>query len=353
MMRSLKTAPLQDRPGGWASHRPAWAWILASIAVWAILNGLAFADYREFRVLVNAWQTVSLPPNRQFLYSSPFYFALGSLFSPLGEAIAYSLVAFIGLALLGWALVRYLRVNFGAADAPLALIFLLWSPLLLVSLQWIGKSDTYLLAFYLLITLNARPWQQVLLGALMALCHRELAPLILALDFFLNRRVRTGAWLGLLVGVALLAVYHHLILNQPPSSRMDFVATERWATPLGNLRMLPAMLLLSLSYFWLYVMAFARPNWVTVLAFMGCQAVSLMTLDFTRVHALLAMPLVLHLLKLGFPAAKAWATGQRLWLALLVIALPGFQLINFEVMGSRTQENANALRNAVMSRVHH
>lgn len=320
------------------------------VVVWLCVHGVAFTDFREFKLLIGSWSQLTLPPDKQYLYSSPWLAGLGRLLSPvLGASLSYAALCAMGLLLLVAALHRDLRRQHGQESVWLAWLLLMATPLPMVCLQWIGKSDTYLLAAWLLMRSTNKSLAHAALASTMVLCHRELGLLILTVDAFLSQRFRAGALAGALGGLGLMAVYHHVVLDAVPVSRIAYATQDQWAIPLGNLSMWPAMLACSMSWFWVTAIAFCRPGWRDALVLVACLAVAAMTLDFTRVFCLLSMPWLLDLLQRGLPAAAQATRISRLWqTAIVLIAImPSAQLINFEVKGSRSLDNLDMLRSAM------
>ena len=264
-------------------------------------------------------------------------------------SLSYAALCALGLLLLASVLHKSFLREHGENEAWIAWLLLMATPLPMVWLQWIGKSDTYLLSAWLLMRLTNRPVIHAALAMVMVLCHRELALLILMMDVLLSRRLRPGTLVGALTGIGLMALYHHVVLEAAPMGRIAYATQDRWSIPLGNLSVWPAMLACSMSWFWITAIAFCRPGWRDAIVLLACMAVAAMTLDFTRVFGLLSMPWILDLLQRGVPAAAHAARTSRLWHAgiILLAIMPSAQLINFEVKGSRSLDNITMMLGAV------
>lgn len=316
--------------------------LLAMLVAWVLLHGIGLNDFRDFKAITSDLTRVQVEPMDQFLYSSPFMLWAGALLRLLlGPAPSYVLLCVGGLGLLAFTLWRHLRERFGG-EAGLALVFLLWSPLLIVLLHWVGKSDPYLLAFYLLMRASRTPLQTSLCCMLMVLCHREMGTLLAVFECLcqpaLRWRVLPGLLLGLLLGHAAVYGYHHLVLATPPMGRADFLGEDALLIPRTNARNVVGFVGLSLAWYWVFVIRFSRLNRTEGLLLLACLAFSLLTLDYTRVFTLLSFPVLLSTLERGFPAACQWARHSGKLIALLLVLL-GAQMVNGEMAVSKIPEN--------------
>jgi hypothetical protein len=299
-------------------------WLLAALVT--IAYGIRLNDTRELvDAAVNPYRMV-LPPDRQFLYGSPLPLFLVSYFIHQGlpGMAAYIWVQLVGIGLFVVGLQRALGDRVSEDTRKLALTVLLTSPLLVTLLLWFGKSDVYLLGFFLLLASSPSAASRVALAVLMLISHRELATVLLLMYGLLT----PGKWrtiaIGLFAGHALLAVYSGLLIPHP-ASRADFArqhASELIgvfaATPLLHLIM-PAMLTV------LYA-ATRMLTWraVTVLAI--ALAMAMVAQDFTRVFTIVSAPLLVdaaRTIAANRPSAVTW-----LWpLALTQVHLAGTNLL--------------------------
>jgi hypothetical protein len=309
----------------------------AIIPLFVWLYGWQTVDLVEWRTVSAAPFQLSLDPPRQFLYGSPFGFMLGAYYQRqgLGFRDAFVVVHAIGLALLGYATVRALKVRCGPDYWGAAALLLATSPLLLITLQWIGKDDTFLLAFYLLLISTRSGLWRVLLAVLMVACHRELAVAMLVAHL-LVRRDGGHVIVGAIAGVAGSLLYTHVLLSQPPATRIDYVL-QHGGQLVARAAAHPFIYFAAaLGPFWIYVL---RPAAVTVArlaVLLMAGVLASITLDFTRVFVLVALPLLLvvieDLVAELREAGGVWLLGRRWpvtafgWLAFAQIHLAGDRL---------------------------
>jgi hypothetical protein len=204
-----------------------------AVAAFAGLYGLQTNGEAEFRTISAAPFVVNLPAQDQYLYGSPFTFLLGSYYQHHGldYAWAFFTVNALGLAAFFSSLYALMVRQFQSESRGAAALVFFSSPLLFVLLSWIGKSDAYLLAFYFLFRLTGSGFTQLLLCALMTVCHRELAVVVLLVHLCLDPGRWRPAALGLLAGEAAVYLYTHALLSSVPASRAGFVvdhAAELW-----------------------------------------------------------------------------------------------------------------------------
>jgi hypothetical protein len=323
--------------------------ILGLLIAWLLLHGIGLNDFRDFKAITSDLSRIQVDPKDQFLYSSPFMLWAGALLRPvLGAAPSYVLLCATGLGLLAFTLWRHLRARF-EGEAGLALIFLLWSPLLIVLLHWVGKSDPYLLAFYLLLRSSRTPLQACLCGFLMLLCHREMGTLLVVFESLrqpaaLRWRVLPGLLLGVLLGHAAVYGYHHVVMATPPMGRADFLGADALLIPRTNVRNVLGFVGLSLAWYWFFVIRFSRLIRTEGLLLLAGLGFSLLTLDYTRVFTVLSFPVLLSTLERGFPLASQWAHQSRNRLVALSLVLLSAQMVNGELAVSKVPENIQLLR---------
>lgn len=277
---------------------PRWAAALATLMlptlVW--LYGWRTTDTVEWRTMTAAPFAVSLEPSQQFLYGSPLTFLLGSYYRHQGLDFetAFVVVHGIGLIFFAAALFRCLTTQCSAGGRVAGAIVLAGSPLLFVILSWIGKSDTYLLAFYLLLVGTRSPVMQALLAVMMIACHRELALAMLFAHVVLRGNARPiGA--GVVAGLAGSLGFIYFLLDAVPASRIDFMLANAAALATRVMRHPFTYLIAALGPFWLYLF---RPSSLTtarVLVLAMSAVLASLTLDFTRVFVLASTPLLLLL----------------------------------------------------------
>lgn len=261
------------------------------------LYGWQTVDLVEWRALTAAPFALNLDQSRQFLYGSPFTYLLGSYYQHqgLGFSESFIVVHGIGLALLAFAVVHALRVRCGSDYWAAGGLVLAVSPLLLIVVTWIGKADTFLVAFYLLLVGARSPLTRAALSVLMVLCHRELAVAMLAAHVLL-RRDGVAVMAGALAGLALSFMYTNVFLDGvPPVTRFDYVREHARGTVMRVLAHPVLHFVAALGPFWVFVL---RPSAMTVarvLVLAMAATLASMTVDFTRIFVLAATPLLIVL----------------------------------------------------------
>jgi hypothetical protein len=270
------------------------ALLILPAVVW--LYGWRTTDTVEWRTITAAPFAVSLDPAQQFLYGSPFTFLLGSYYQHQGLTFdaAFAVVHGVGLVLFGCAMFHALTTLCSASGRAAGAIVLAGSPLLFVVLTWIGKSDTYLLAFYLLLVSTHSPLTQSILAVLMIACHRELATAMLIAHSILHGP-RISITAGAAVGLACSFAFTSMLLDSVPASRFEFMLANARQL-LRNAAAHPlTYLAAALGPFWLYV---ARPTALSagrVAVLVMAIALATVAYDFTRVFVIVATPLLLVL----------------------------------------------------------
>ncbi len=268
-----------------------------AIAVFVVAYGIRTNDEVEFRTISAAPFGMNLPPDHQFLYGSPFTFFVGSyyLHHGLDDRASYFVVHLLGVVLFFVALRKALARGLDDEGRRLATIVMLSSPLLFVVLSWIGKSDAYLLAFFLLLTMTASAATQVILCALMVLCHREMGAAVLVAYLFLKRRSWRAIVLGLALGEIALLAYTRVLLSSVPESRITYAVSHAsmmwsifWSHPLLHL-------LASFGPFWVYVVTRKTLTPAAGAVFVAALVLSIVSQDFTRVFVIVSTPLLLEM----------------------------------------------------------
>jgi len=268
--------------------------ITVPLVVW--LYGWQSIDLVEWRTLTAAPFTLALEPAQQFLYGSPFSHLLGAYYQRqgLGVGESFLVVHGLGLMLLAHAVFRALIRRCGAGSWGAGALVLASSPLLLTIVSWIGKDDSFLLAFYLLLLTSTSPLTRAILCALMVACHRELAVAMLVAHMLVRAEGMAIA-AGAAVGLALSYLYTNALLDRAPLTRLDYMIEHARGLLAGVTARPLAHFVAALGPFWLYVL---RPSSLTVrrVAVLGlAAALASMTLDFTRVFVLAAAPLLIEL----------------------------------------------------------
>jgi len=268
--------------------------ITVPLFVW--LYGWQLIDLVEWRTLTAAPFTRLLDPAQQFLHASPFAHLLGAYYQRQGLGVdeSFLVVYGVGLVLLANAALRLLIARCGANYWGAGALIIAGSPLLLTIISWIGKDDSFLLAFYLLLLLSPSPLTRAILCVLMVACHRELAVAMLVVHMLVRAEVAAIA-AGAAAGLALSFFHTNALLDAAPSTRIDYVI-EHARGLLARAATHPlAHFVAALGPFWIYVL---RPSSVTLRrasALVIAAVTASLTLDFTRIFVLTAAPLLIEL----------------------------------------------------------
>lgn len=303
--------------------------------VW--LYGWQTVDLVEWRILTAAPFTLQLDPAQQFLYGSPLGYMLGAYYQRQGIGVAESFVIVhgIGLVLAAYAVVRVLKERCGTEFLGAAVLVLAASPLLLTITSWIGKDDTFLLAFYLLALASRSSLTRVVLCVAMVMCHRELA-LIMIAGHVLVRRDGAAVIAGAIAGVIMSVIYTNVLLSAAPMTRLSYMLLHARGL-IAKVAADPLIhLVAALGPFWLFVLRRPSLQVSRMLVLLMAAGVASMTLDFTRVFVLAATPLLIVLTEEIIAEVRetggVWLLGRRWsivtlgWLALVQVQLAGDRL---------------------------
>jgi hypothetical protein len=324
--------------------------LMLTLTAWLLLHGLGLNDYTVFGKITADLSQVAVEPQMQFLYSSPFMFALGKLLRPLGQGASFAVAYGCGLVLMCYTFWRWLEVTLPGRSSS-ALLFLLWSPLLIVTMHWMGKGDPWLLGFYMLHRSSKHRNTHVLWCLLMVLCHREMGTLLVLLECICQRQIRWASVPGLVLGHALIWLYHHKILDHVPIGRIGFLGDNWLNIPYDNLTNFFGFLALSLGSYWIYLFAFAPPKRQEVIALLICFGAALMTLDYTRVFTILALPIILVTLPRGLPAAHQWIQRKQALMVACALCLVSTQMVNGQLAFSKAPENLGQIQKILQPHV--
>lgn len=319
---------------------PRWTAVLAIFLVPALvwLYGWRTIDTVEWRTITAAPFSVTLEPEQQFLYGSPLTFLLGSYYQHqgLGHMHAFVVVHGLGLVFFAYALFRCLTHLCGTIGRAAGLIVLAGSPLLFVVLTWIGKSDTYLLAFYFMLLTTRSGVMTGILCLLMIACHRELAVAMLIAHALL-RGATVPVLAGAVVGVAGSFVFTRFMLTSVPASRVDFLIAHAREVLSGVISHPIVHLAATLGPFWLYLIRPAMISVRRVAVLAMAFGLACIAFDFTRVFIIAATPLLLLLT--GEVVAEIRQTGGvTLWGRSVTIALLWpLALLQLQIFGAKVQ----------------
>jgi hypothetical protein len=299
--------------------------VLFSIPLWLLAAGLLLVS-----ILTNGiWHTPDIADFVAMAHEFPRAPFLGGgdyiLGSPLGPAIAGTLglrttlpyVLFhLGVVLAAFAgLVVVVRMRFGDLAARAATVALFCSPLSNLLLTWLGQPDAFTFAFATALVVLDWPPLLLLAGVGLGLSGFEqglfVAAGAVAVRWIDERRRTTrpaitsaAIVVGLLAGKVLLEAYHRRY-GIHPQSRLDFVLMVGFARWFGEFfGNFPTWLFSIFNALWVFLAAVylrhRRSLRVPALLLVALVAPVFVTLDQTRVYALVSWPVVLW--------AVLWAT---------------------------------------------
>ena len=279
----------------------------------------------------------------QFLFSSYLMplvaYGVGLNKSPAQYFVLCSLVLLIGLAL-GFG---SLRRRFGDETARIVLLLFGATPLINVLLTWIGYGDPLTVALPMLLLALPSPVLRLVLSALLAVAHFEqgcvIVILICALLPFVDadQSPRTR-WLGMAAMIAGLAagriamdlyfqLHHFQIENTRSSLVFEKVGILRF---LSDTARYPLVLLFSvLNVAWLAWLIIVVGSWradrrlfmVLVVGLGVCLGATVVTLDQTRVAAILTWPLVMGAVIVAARDLEGRALLRKLAVACFLLGL--------------------------------
>lgn len=283
-----------ERPVGWLNDLLSRYPIIIVVAVVAIY-GFRREDFSEFSLLTQDPFITHPDKYRQFLHSSPLSLFIGwPLTHTFGAHASYMITFLGGMLFLIWSAHYYLSDK-SAEHARLTLIVVLSTPLIIVLTRWFGKTDPYLLAFYLLLLRHhGQPIASAVLAALMVCAHKEIGMVMLATDALLRYRVRPPIVIGAAAGYGLVTLYL-ASLSAAPFSRIDLNISFLQQGLVSWARAPVAHVVFALGWFWWFLLGPSRPpNIIRIgVVVATCFALNLTAADFTRDFVLCAFPLIM------------------------------------------------------------
>ncbi len=272
------------------------AFLVCFPAIFLAVYGVTTTDQEDFNIAAPHPLQNLLPPARQFLYSSPLIFFLGrAAVGLVRPGLAFWVVILLGQALLAIAVGAYAR---GCTRKLDFLSCLYATPLPIILCLWLGKGDPYLLAGFLAYRGAMRgghSFWAMLAVVVMVAAHREMGAIMLVLDALLRRQVAPAPVLAFLVTEALVVVYHYGLLDVAPQGRVGYARTHFTDILVANGSTPIVHVLLGFGWFWNHVCRCLarRLDPLVIAAICFCFASAFLTLDFTRVFVICAMPVVL------------------------------------------------------------
>lgn len=286
------------------------AWVVAGVAVMVWRSGFgSFPDTPLFaRVIVPALPSLPrLAPQAQYVLSSPIGAVVASLFRATSEA-SFDLVhigVFIGFAVVvGVLVVR--RDGFG----PAALVGagFVGSQTSVILLAWIGSYDVFTVGLTSMLVVVRRWWAMAMIGFLLAFAAFEQGLIIIGMLLVLSAFGMFDRWRGLLwalggsaIGRILLQVW--LRANDATHGRLWFLRSAGLEELLGQFwRSLPWLIptALGATVVVLVVALASEPRWrdriVVIVLLVACLVPVAVSLDQSRVYAVLSWPIVMVVL---------------------------------------------------------
>jgi hypothetical protein len=310
------------------------AWIV--VILFACAYGLRTSGEAEFRTVSAAPLVTNLPPQDQYLYSSPLTFWIGAYYQHHGldYAWAFFTVNAIGLALFFVALRAVLTCECGD-DRSAAALVLFTSPLLFVMLSWIGKSDAFLLGFFFLFMLSESAVAQAVLASAMVLCHAEMGAAVLFVYLCLERRRWPAIMAGVIVGETAVFTYTHFLLSPEPISRATYALGHWpdlwrifWSHPLLHLAA-------TFGPFWAYAATRTVIQPIRAFVFVVALGLAAASYDFTRVFVIVSTPLLLDITREIVADLKRQGSVAAGWPAVAVAPLWPLVFVQMQCAGVR------------------
>jgi hypothetical protein len=275
-----------------------------------LANGLATTDIPDFISMSRDTSKVLLSGERQMFYASPLNALLGDWLH-LGTISGFFIIhigeTVLMLACAGFAIGRKLE---SAEQRLLYVVLLSLTPLWLISMKWIGKTDPVMISgFFLCWALQSR-WR-ILIVFIMIVAHREIGSLMTLSLFFLEGRKDRNLLYALALGNAFHLFYQYGVLDQLPSSRAGLMKDKavKFITAYAPLQALYVMSMF--SWYWILI-CLEKPQRVEATVLALAFGLALINEDFTRDFTLAALPAVVfhieRVVKSGF-----YTRMVRLW----------------------------------------
>ena len=273
-------------------------WLFGLFTATLLANGLATTDIPDFFAISRDITKMSALPGRELFYSSPLNFIIANLFH---------LVSLTGFFVIHVGEVMVMLVCVAAAVSRklpnreqrwLYLVLLSLTPLWLVVMKWLGKTDPVLIGGFFLCWGFASRWR-MLVVVIMIMAHRELGSLMTLALFVLESRDGKNTDKNLLyalaVGNGLQLLYQYGLLDQLPSSRAELMSGRARSFWDAFIQM-PALYIMSMfSWYWIFI-CLERPRKIEFGIFALAFVLALMNEDFTRDFTLAALPaMVFHI----------------------------------------------------------
>ena len=324
----------------WADLRGATLQGLLFFAAIVLVTGVRFVDEDALAAL-HAEPFRAVPEMRAYLHASPLGVFVGHAVRADSPRRAQALSMTMTAAALGAVLLygRSALAEPGQRWIFFRLVAL--SPLIHVLIFWVGKSDAFLVAAYMLLLVARQPVVVCGLSLVMTLAHPEQATVVLIAHLVLARPGRAlvlAHLLGWAMGVGVWQAYL-AELGLAGSPRVEWLANRMDLLVRANLFRPVTMLWLSFSWFWIPVLVHARrrPGWALPVLAAGCFTVAALAVDFTRTFTMLSLPLMVHV---AHELARDDGGALRPWLRPLTV----LAFLPMELAIGRVWDNAWTLR---------
>ena len=240
-----------------------------------------------------------------FILSSPVGPAVAHLFG-IGSAGGYAAFSFVATCFAIAILMLGLYKAGGRAAAGIGLVALFASPLSNTLLTWLGKEDPFLLLFTALTVLFDAPALACLGGMGLATANPEAGAVIIAISAALRVVSSRGGTitvassvLGFAAGCGLVAAYD-LHIGATTGGRFTFVQRTGGRELIREfVSELPTWIFSALGAYWICVAQLwgrvvrRRERIVVLISALACVGVTIVSVDQSRIAALVSLPLVL------------------------------------------------------------
>ena len=295
-----------------------------------------------FNVFSGRASVSSVAAEQQFLLEAVLPNTIGSLIASLltnNHAVVISWIL-IGYVLLGLSLLLLIRDQ--SIDLRTVFLTIVFSYALKTLLSWIGKSDTYLLAFLLPAALSRYRLTRAVASGCAALCHPQIT--IMALAFMQSTRcaVRSNVQVSSLIGAAIGFIVDnavvHLVVADGIEGRSDYIAHHIKDMIFGGLFDAAGLLTVTLAppLLLFALVGVIRPSSIRDVVkasylpfFLSLAAIFVvscfLTFDRSRVFVLATLPGYVFLLHRYRQEIYAYLDGRTLvgsLIALLMLAVP-------------------------------
>jgi hypothetical protein len=287
------------------SHSPhPLIWLFGIFIATFLINGIFFTDFDAFQSIAHDPTHIVVPPDRQFLYSSPINFLVAAAFGVGSSYAAFQIMHFAELILM------LLLVGFSVmhmfADRKQQVRFICMlslTPLWYVTMKWVGKPDPLLIGLFFWCWAHRSPWRIVWV-IIMIGAHREMGTLTAFFLYLLEDKKDNSLLYGIALGNGLHVIYQYSVLNQPPQSRAEFMGLHAQDLITVFVSKPGLFIMATLSWYWIVALTepFRRREWAMLGIAFACATLNF---DHTRDFIITAMP------PIAFQLARMIANGRH------------------------------------------